>query len=281
MGEDPPNAKREPTHSELRWKVLRAPYTWHLRPPFTKEFDAKNWWGESIGEPIAALYELARRHPRVGEARRRVHGADWYKKSCESHLSGPLLEQALRDLEGEPESIRWLCLIGTRSWPTLRKGDKEVWASVAYGLKALDTRRERESCYCINSPDLDSVMWPTEPPKLGLLKVSKPFDSAPELRKSNKRAYSRAEAEITRHAIVAHRQGYLLIAVVPDLVPARALHMFGKVYKENAKGAPPSNKERARWKDWLRLISQFEKLGKQTNQPSIHYRRAIDGIRFG
>jgi hypothetical protein len=40
-------------------QATRARYTWHLRPPFDKTFDASHWWDgqERKVEPVAALYE--------------------------------------------------------------------------------------------------------------------------------------------------------------------------------------------------------------------------------
>jgi len=48
------------TSSKENWQAKRAPYTWHFRPPFDKEFDRTHWWKKlpdsKIGQ-VAALYE--------------------------------------------------------------------------------------------------------------------------------------------------------------------------------------------------------------------------------
>jgi hypothetical protein len=93
------------------------------------------------------------------------------------------------------------------------------------------------------------------------------------------------EAAIAYRAVEAHRQGYLLLAVAPDLQSDYAASLMQKVYG-SAKRKFASPKQRARWKDWLPLIAKFEneellrdkKIKK--SQAFIRYRRALDGIHF-
>jgi len=91
------------------------------------------------------------------------------------------------------------------------------------------------------------------------------------------------EAAIGNRAVEAYRQGNTLLAVAPDLKADKAASMMKKVYDltERRKASP---KQKARWQDWLPLISQFEesvtKRQKDTSQVFIRYRRAVDGICF-
>jgi len=102
------------THPKQDWQATRAKYTWHLHHD---KFDRTHWWkGKSNIKPVAALYELARRHPSVG----------------------------LRN-SSTPELIV-LGNIGLNSWPKLTPGQRVLWKSFAGNLKGVDCRNDEEKC---------------------------------------------------------------------------------------------------------------------------------------
>jgi hypothetical protein len=69
------NSKRK-TRGKKAWQAIREPYRWHFLPPYNHKFDRSHWLKNNPeaaddpnkAEPSAALYELTRRHPTVGEA---------------------------------------------------------------------------------------------------------------------------------------------------------------------------------------------------------------------
>ena len=269
-------------HYKKKWQADRAPYTWYLRPPFSNEFDRAHWWKAINGEPFSALYEIARRHPLVGEAWLKVRHTQWYGlQSQGGQLSGLHFSQAMADLDQEPEAIQCLCLIGSKSWPALRKGDRQLWMSAARKMKGVDCRRDRELCYCLPASDLEIAMWPSDPPKpgLGILRDI----SRAGVGKRARFPLKPLEAEIVRHALGAHQQGYTLIAIAPDLPAKRAVSLLEKAYRERRVIAGKTD-QRARWSDWLPLVESFEeaetKNQNQKRQPFVHYRRVLDSLRF-
>ena len=66
-------AKRKETSLKGTWQAKRA--------PFKGQSDCSPWWsGKPAGqiEPVAGLYELARRPPRLGKLRFMLRGAAWH-----------------------------------------------------------------------------------------------------------------------------------------------------------------------------------------------------------
>src|SRR5476651_2018375 len=69
----------------------RLAYTWHLRPPFNELFCADHWWESAPSakvDSVAALYELARRHPRIGELRQKHLNEFWHGRELGLPLTG-------------------------------------------------------------------------------------------------------------------------------------------------------------------------------------------------
>jgi len=148
-------------------QATRQTYTWHLRPPFDKEFDCSHWWKgmpDSKTGQVAALYELARRHPLIGEglfkrmpspaARAAMYTKVWgHDPTCppavvEARLND-LIREAVAGLH-EPSSVYWTCLVGVKSWAKLGYTERKNWESNAGNLKGLDLRDEDLQCYSIN-----------------------------------------------------------------------------------------------------------------------------------
>lgn len=117
----------------------RARYTWHLRPPFDKEFDRKHWWDGLLDDeikPVAALYELARRHPSVGEA--------LLKKELQPDCDYP--------------AVACLRRVGLKSWPKLEASEMESWEDCAGKIKGLDCRSELEQCDSVTLSGYSDVL---------------------------------------------------------------------------------------------------------------------------
>jgi hypothetical protein len=85
------------------------------------------------------------------------------------------------------------------------------------------------------------------------------------------------EPAIACCAVEAHRLGYTLFAMAPDLLPSKARALFAKAY-------PRSKAGHARWEDWLSIIAEFEddEASGQGAKAQVfaRYRRALDGICF-
>ena len=299
------------------WQVVRASYTWHLRPPFVQEFDRSHWWkGDSEIHPIGALYELARRHPRVGELRSRLRHASWYGQELREPLVGTAKQNmaslAYDDLGREPPAIHCLCLIGLRTWQQLNWRDQEYWMMSAGNIKGVDCRDDLERCYSITDTALGNIIWKRAralklPPKGLQFCVSarsigsgksfvvpvdpKAFQQFQKIIAKHlcETPISAAEVEaaIAEVAVEAEHQGHWIIAVASDLAQDEAELLMGKIYRkhrlrrEEALGA---GKQRPRPKQWLKLISEFENAEMSsggTNASGFNpYRAIMDSIRF-
>jgi hypothetical protein len=228
----------------------RENYHWHLRPPFDGKFDRSHWWKKTQTdvEPIAALYELARRHPLVGLRR-------------------------TQPLELKKTSPAIICLgdISLKSWPELTAGQKAEWKLCADNLKGVDCRTDEEKCY--------DIAWQNEGEPLNHLvglKKGAGFPAAADL-----------EAGVARRAIEAYRQGHVLLAVAPGLAQDEAAALLASKYGEHRqfdKAVHRVGKQRERHEDWLALIAEFEsdfhsKAGVKSDV-FTRYKRAIDGIKF-
>src|ERR1041385_532346 len=156
-------AKQKPASSKEKWQAERARYAWHMRPPFRNTFDRSHWWrNQSDVDSIAALYELARRHPRVGELRLRFRRASWYGQESRDPLVGAaereMASQACHDLGKEPDAIHCLCLIGLKSWPALGSRNQEFWEMSAGRLKGVDCRHDIERCASVTREGLADIL---------------------------------------------------------------------------------------------------------------------------
>lgn len=262
------SAKPKTASAKDNWQAVRARYTWHLRPPFSDQFDCSHWWeGKSQIEPVAALYELARRHPLVGQLR----------------LKGGVLKS-------ESGAIRCLWHTGLKSWPKLDPANQEFWEDAAGHIKGLDCRHELEQCDSITLSALCTVLLKHG----GALKRKAKGMSHEQYNQlvalkcfRDPHLADKWEAAIVQEAVAAHRQGHFLIAVVPDMATREAELLLAKTFRRH-QGilTPPHQRSRFNTK-WLRLISQFENeiINRPANlkinpQTFIHYRRAMDGIHF-
>jgi hypothetical protein len=287
------SAKRKTISSKENWQAMRARYTWHLRPPFNYEFDHSHWWeGQNKIEPTAALYELARRHPRLGQLWLKFKRASWYGQELRCPLVGAaekkMVSQACDDLGKEPAAIHCLCLIGLKSWPRLDGGNREFWLDSAGKIKGLDCRADTMRCQNINMQAHGELIG-KRAYRLNKIKRHKGLTRAEfdELVSKNmiRNPFDSDEwnAAITRYAVAAHREGHLLFSVAPDLTLEEAKILFEREYGLHLK-LTPAVKQRARWEDWLPLIAAFEneeaQPGGKKSQAFTRYRRALDGIRF-
>jgi hypothetical protein len=308
------NTKQKPRTSKETWQAGRARYTWHLRPPFKGEFDRSDWWKGKPSEnvkPVAALYELARRHPRIGELRRRLRDANWYGQELRAPLAGAakerLASEAFDDLGQEPNAIHCLCLIGLRSWPTLDWKSQEYWEMSAGNMKGIDCRVSLEQCWSLTSAALCDVIHKRRlalklDRKASQFWVGRAKDSDEDVvvpvdpgafKKSiqivvnhlaeNPITNDELEAAFVGSAVSAHRQGHWLFAVAPDLTHEKAAHLLAQTYREEQRRYPRS-KPRGRWEDWLSAIAVFEQAemerGGAKSKAFTSYRRILDNLRF-
>ena len=156
--------KRNKALTKEKWQAVRQNYTWHLHSPFKDEFDRSHWWEgrpESEIEPVAALYELARRHPRVGEVRRTFRRSGWYGQELREPLSedaaAEMSSLAFDDVGREPKAIHCLCLIGLLPWPKLSWRSKDYWKMSAGKMKGVDCRDDIEKCQSITLDALSTI----------------------------------------------------------------------------------------------------------------------------
>jgi len=163
---------------------VRSSHTWHLRPPLDQEFDRSRWWERVPAEqvhPIAALYELVRRHPKIGALRAKFHDRIWYGMELRAPDVGAkrdeVIDAAFQDLGHEPKAIHCLCLVGLKSWPQLDARNQEYWMMSGGRLKGVDCRDEVEQCSSLTQQALSELfirrLAELKPPKGALqFKVS-------------------------------------------------------------------------------------------------------------
>ena len=285
------------------WQALRERYTWHLRPPFKDQFDRTHWWkgkqaakqrvtpqppfvfgksapgtaekngdstldpvaalcelrrrtrisihiADSTLDPVSALYELARRHPVIGELRLNMNG-----------------ESARKFMEDAPDEIHCLLKVGLKSWPKLTRNEQMSWQLSVGNQRGVDCRPESEQCYSISAEARHSITFAQV---FGALKQQAP-------------TVEDKEQSVASCAVEAHRKGYRLFALAPDLSADKAASLLSRQYESHSLlGLRPMKKERARCESWLGVIADFEKVAtdrKQTAKSPVFtlYRRAVDG----
>jgi|GEM_PF-4676609 len=241
-------------------KSNRDRYTWYLRPPFKTIFDPTQWWNnEESKDPVAALYELTRRHPLVGDLRLKFINAEWHAHEVGPPLTGVaelgLMYKSLQDLEREHGAVRCLCFIGLKPWSKLSSHDKKFWKESVWRLKGLDYRPAIEQCNSLTTTALHRAsVTPLTPEQI--------------------------EKDIISSALLAHRHGHVLIAVAPDLAMDDANRLLMCAYQDYQKLNPPP-KPRARHENWLPLISEFDDAkANPKSELFVRYRRVSDGIHF-
>lgn len=289
---------------------IRNRYTWHLRAPFTDKFDSDHWWrSQPNSDPAAALYELARRHPRVGNAllAQDDYLTESYKALLESCLSTPDKAQGpalmatvnhLAQVSRKPAAIICLMLCGLRSWPKLSALEQECWKGMAGKLKGVDCRLNPNR---LRSIDEEAFFFRREVFALGpvakrLAEQSvtalspEAFDRLVEEeinRDQHRPTRQEKESEIALRATLAHRQGMLLFAVAPDLNMEEARRLFVSELRKQQKRRRIEPTKSAQIKHWLTLIAKFEKTEQGTRSRDNaksdlfkEFRKAVDGIGF-
>ena len=301
---------RKLSSSKKPWEANRERYTWYLRPPFNHDFDRSHWWKgkEKQVKPVAALYELARRHPNVGGLLQKFQGASWYGHAFPDPIAGAkeksILNQAIKDLGKESPALHCLCEIGLKSWPILSDSGREFWEMSARKMKGLDCRDEAEKCFSISrgaeGDVLGALFASFKHGKKGPfqfritddLTVGYSMAEAKRLILLHKRIEQKSlsckemDAALTRRVIAAYRRGYWIYAIAPDLTVEEAKSLFEIQYRRHQKAAEDV-KQRARpssSEDWLRLIVQFDNAASSSagvnSRGFSPYKKAIDGIRF-
>lgn len=158
------SVKRKPATIKKEWQSTRELYTWHLRPPFDKLFDRTHWWHEQQADPASALYEIARRHPTVGELRMRV-----------------LDTLTLARTAGVDYWQHCLWCIGLAPWSKLSEDDRGYWESAAGAIKGVDCRDEDGKCVYLGSSELAVTCGVREGWHTFAVAPDLPFDEASRL----------------------------------------------------------------------------------------------------
>ncbi len=303
MKRKPTCKKRKSSAPQMTPQALRRRYTWHLRSPFKEKFDHSHWWeGPFEIQPIAALYELARRHPLVGE--RWLAGATVLESNSNTlpgfiHAMTDKTMRASTDARPVPYSLQSTCLLGLHSWAQLDYTARKNWARSSNGMKGLDFRTDFSQCQSITRlahwdiiaerkealrKNGKLIQLPsTSPNKKQEAAEKKNLTTLHKHLVANPPTAEEWESAIAYRAVEAYRQGSLLLAVAPDLKAKTAAEVMGKVYGSTRRSyARP--KQRARWQNWLPLIAAFENAEKSPQgayaQDFVHYRRVLDAIRF-
>jgi hypothetical protein len=263
--------RRVALRKETRQAVHRR-YTWHLRPPFGDEFDRSQWWkGQPDVEPVAALYELARRHPLVVEEERIL-----------VPLPGSPPPIPLPSIFEPRPSLVWTRRLRMKSWLRLTKSEQDNWKSSLHKMKGLDFRPKEFLCRSITEAARSTITQHRAEADKARAESGPPWFACYPPRQPADHEWKTAIAQC---AVEAHRQGYLLLAVSPDMAADKAQSVMAKSYREHLKLYPSTGRlQRERSEDWLTLISEFEKVEakgqKDTRQAFVRYRRALDGILF-
>jgi len=255
---------------------LRERYLWYLEGPWAERFHRDRWWETPSSERqdgFTAAYELARRHPYIGQLFRKFANQPWFGRN--TRLSAKLQSQAWRSLEGESDAVSCLCYIGLTPWHQLSVSYKEFWINSADRIKGL---KRSEAALC-NPFDLLAI---------GSLAVQ-------ELRKRGKTDLSTldldrvakglpshvVDAAIGQSAVEAFRAGQFLFSVPPDLGFEEARSILIKAYTKR-QGDKKLPQKRCRWEGWLSAISALEhdtdKYGQADSRVLTTYRRIIDGV---
>jgi hypothetical protein len=276
------------TPSSEKNRQQRACYAWHLRPPFRGTFDALHWWkgsGVSGFNRFAAVYELARRHPEIGEVKRTWLHAKWYGQELRcTEPSLRNLAQARIDLGQKPEAVICLSLIGLKPWPRLTTWERNLWMSSARNIEGVDCRQDSECCYILPSSPFDITMWERN---LGpdrrikdLFEGLSPGDKGSQITAS----LNPAEFTVAQYAVNAFRQGLMLIAVAPDLPKEKARDLLVKTFANEQKNLGKTPGRGTFSAEWLDLIAEFEKDETESNGAKSpifdRYKTVMDSINF-
>lgn len=255
------------------WQARLSYYTWHLRPPYDEQFDRTHWWkgkhptkqqdvprpsfvfapaqlsdaGDSDWHGVSALYELARRLPLVGELRRKMDSRDG------SYL-----------LPNAPhfEAVQFLLRHGLKSWPKLTRHEQAKWQSSIGQMRGVEGREDAMLCQEVTHSSFPSTSGGT--------------------------AKERAK-NIARNAVAAYRSGFRLFAVAQDLSADKAAALMRQQYAQprgllTPPQKPKQPKERARYENWLPIISEFETGQAEPKGAGsavfTRYRRTLERLPF-
>ena len=291
--------KRRESPSKKSWAIKRAPYTWHLHPPFNNEFDRLQWWkgkpADSI-KPIACLYELARRHPRIGQLRLRFHSASWYGLELRDPLVGAkhieINSKVYDDLGREPAAIQCLCQIGLKCWVELPYFSRDYWMAVAGNLKGLDNRDTYDCCYPITLKALVRLLNKRDDELADMAKQLRDKDMTKRgissLFEKEKPSYvftaDEKENAVISEALQQHRKGHFLFSFAPDLKNDTAGKMLEYEYAVLKKALNRVGLQRAVHENWLPIISGFEETIASSEVIKRHqftkYKRVMDSVQF-
>jgi hypothetical protein len=181
---------------------------------------------------------------------------------------------------GPKPSLRITCRLAMKSWPKLTEKEKEDWELNIGKVKGFDLRPAKSLCVNVTE-SAHLAVWQAHDKAAEYLSGTKyPGCGLGWYPRDNE--YELAVAE---QAIEAYRNGFVILVVAPGLKPKKAKEAVAKLYGEHLKLNPSGSRgHRARYSQWLPLISEFEdaetSAHKAKSQLFAHYRRLIEGIQF-
>jgi len=227
----------------------------------------------------------------IGEARCKFRDANWHGIELRDpppsgKAKQKLVNLAFIDLGKMPSAIHCLCLIGLKSWENLSPQDRDFWEDTVGSIKGLDCRSDLERCATINNDVLTDIL-------IGIASKLKRKHKGKTTAAFNKLVAheflqcecpdDKFEAAFSNYAISALRNDYILIAIARDLKTEVAASLLEQRYRQH-QAMHQVPKQRARFENWLPLISEFEddQIGhrKAKSQVFVRYRRALDSIHF-
>jgi hypothetical protein len=222
-----------------------------------KEPDFKGDAAAAADYAAAAAFELARRHPRVLEVYNLPGQPD---RPAPDVLLAPIA--CLRD-------------IGLKPWPKLIEREKASWKQCMGSLKGVEMRPDSAKCYSVTRLALAIAhVSTTGDNRLDNFKLPTP---------------ALAEQFVRVSAAIAETQGFLIIAIAPDLPQEEAASLLAREYQRHRKST--AAKPRARCYHWLDLITRLEDNMKSppkgaeavaaANEIVRRYRRVMESLRFG
>ena len=220
------SANRKPPSPKKSWQATRRRFTWHLHVP---EFDRRHWWNETgqPANPVAALYELARRHPLVAETLLRG-------LSLPGSEPPTWAETRLEELFPQPPSLRFLSWNWMKPWTQLAEGKRAEWKLCIGKLKGFDFRQEGPLCRNLTRLAHSIIYQHREEARKKLAASLPPaISGTSEFGLYSPLADSEWRESVAQAAVQAHREGYVLLAVAPDLAPDKLQSAVSEKYREH------------------------------------------------
>ncbi|HWD92511.1 MAG TPA: hypothetical protein VG938_09185 [Verrucomicrobiae bacterium] len=244
-------------------------------------------------DPVAALYELARRHPEVGKLHHKCPHAEILSEHIcrprfsQSDYDDEMLLRAHRYLSGAPPALAFLSSVGMSSWPNLTERARNKWRSHVRGMRGVESRGECEKSFSIlERAALHLILERARPLKSESSGKSGAFGKLIQAVKRNLErnplSAKEIESAVANEAIRCYREDHVLVSFASELPVKKAAILAGLKFSEHRKIT--GGKQRSKAANWLEVIASFEsihlKAERLKRDPFVCYRRAVDRISF-